>query len=140
VVIGATNRPNLLDPALLRPGRFDELVYVPVPDEAARRHILAIQTKDMPIADDVDLDRMVERTQRYTGADLSDLVRRAGLHALRDDPSASIVTGAHFETALRETRPSVTVEMERDYEEILRTLKQEEPRQRVGFGIPTLKT
>jgi transitional endoplasmic reticulum ATPase len=57
VVIGATNRPTLIDPALLRPGRFDELIYVGVPDTAGRRRILAIHTKDMPLADDVDLDR-----------------------------------------------------------------------------------
>ena len=83
VVIGATNRPNLIDPALLRPGRFDELIYVPVPDEAGRRHILGIHTKEMPLAKDVDLDSLAARTERFTGADLEDLVRRAGLFALR---------------------------------------------------------
>ena len=79
VVIAATNRPNLVDPALLRPGRFDELIYVPVPDAAGRRHILGIHTKNMPLAEDVDLDSLAERTSRFTGADLEDLTRRAGL-------------------------------------------------------------
>src|SRR5690554_6521877 len=65
VVLGATNRPTLLDPALLRPGRFDEIIYVPVPDREARLHILGIHTRDMPLAD-VDLDGLAERTERYT--------------------------------------------------------------------------
>ncbi|HTI86604.1 MAG TPA: CDC48 family AAA ATPase [Alphaproteobacteria bacterium] len=135
VVIGATNRPNLVDPALLRPGRFDELVYVPVPDAAARRHILSIQTRDMPLAGDVNLDAVAERTERYTGADLSDVVRRAGLLALRESLTAETVTSAHFERALKETRPSVTPEMEREYEQMLHSLKRQEPRQRIGFAM-----
>jgi transitional endoplasmic reticulum ATPase len=125
VVIGATNRPNLIDPALLRPGRFDELIYVPVPDAAGRRRILAIHVERMPLAADVDLDRLAERTDRFTGADLEDLVRRAGLFALRDSMDAQEVTMAHFERALGETRASVTEEMERDYSEIEGRLKQE---------------
>ncbi|MFX8199457.1 AAA family ATPase, partial [Acinetobacter baumannii] len=83
VVIGATNRPNLIDPALLRPGRFDELVYVPVPDREGRERILTIQTAKMPLAGDVDLKDLADRTERFSGADLEDLVRRAGLNALR---------------------------------------------------------
>ncbi|URD38845.1 CDC48 family AAA ATPase [Methylobacterium tardum] len=134
VVMAATNRPNLLDPALLRPGRFGELVYVPVPDAAGRRRILAIHTKGMPLAEDVDLDAVAERTARFTGADLEDLTRRAGLLALRESLEATQVRRAHFEQAARETRPSVTPEMEREYEEMLRTLKQEGPqRQPIGF-------
>ncbi|MDB5697461.1 MAG: family ATPase [Alphaproteobacteria bacterium] len=125
VVIGATNRPNLIDPALLRPGRFDELIYVAVPDAAGRRRILAIHVERMPLADDVDLDRLAERTDRFTGADLEDLVRRAGLFALRESINAQQVTMAHFERALGETRASVTEEMERDYSEIEGRLKQE---------------
>jgi transitional endoplasmic reticulum ATPase len=125
VVIGATNRPNLIDPALLRPGRFDELIYVPVPDAAGRRRILAIHVERMPLAEDVDLDRLAELTDRFTGADLEDLVRRAGLFALRESMNAQAVTMTHFERALGETRASVTEEMERDYAEIEGRLKQE---------------
>jgi len=125
VVIGATNRPNLIDPALLRPGRLDELIYVPVPDQAGRRHILGIHTKDMPMAGDVDLDSLASRTDRFTGADLEDLVRRAGLFALRDSLEAKEVTMDHFDRALKETRASVTEEMEREYSEIEGRLKQE---------------
>jgi transitional endoplasmic reticulum ATPase len=134
VVMAATNRPNLIDPALLRPGRFDELIYVPVPDAAGRRHILGIHTKTMPLGPDVDLDMIAERTSRFTGADLEDLTRRAGLLALRESLEAQHVTMAQFEQALRETRPSVTPEMEREYEDMVRTLKQEGPqRQSIGF-------
>ncbi len=137
VVIGATNRPNLIDPALLRPGRFDELVYVGVPDKAGRRRILAIQTGKMPLAGDVDLDEMASRTERFTGADLEDLVRRAGLTALRQSISVTEVTMAHFEEALTESRASVTPEMEREYEQMATRLKQEASAiQPIGFITP----
>jgi len=136
VVIGATNRPNLLDPALLRPGRFDELVYVPVPNEASRLHILRIQTKGMPLADDIDLESIARRTQGYTGADLADVVRRAGLLALRKDLDSKTVAQAQFEEALKEGRASVTPEMEREYETLLNQLKQQgpTPQRRIGFA------
>ncbi len=134
VVIGASNRPNLIDPALLRPGRFDELVYVPVPDESGRRHILGIHTKSMPLGDDVDLDALAARTPRFTGADLEDLVRRAGLFALRARIDAATVTMAEFERALSETRASVTPEMEADYARIQESLMQE-ARSVAGIGF-----
>lgn len=134
VVIGASNRPNLIDPALLRPGRFDELVYVPVPDEAGRRHILGIHVKGMPLAADVDLDALAARTPRFTGADLEDLVRRAGLFALRARIDAGEVTMAEFERALAETRASVTPEMEADYARIQESLMQE-ARSVAGIGF-----
>ncbi|MDL2409010.1 CDC48 family AAA ATPase [Rhizobium calliandrae] len=139
VVMAATNRPNLLDPALLRPGRFDELVYVAVPDAKARRKILGIHTKKMPLADDVDLDALAERTERFTGADLEDLTRRSGLIALRQSIDASKVTKEDFDKALQEVRPSVTPEVERDYEEMLRTLRQENPQQRMQIGFTPLR-
>lgn len=141
VVIGATNRPNLIDPALLRPGRFDELIYVSVPDKAGRRRILGIHTEDMPLAGDVDLDRMAAETDRFTGADLEDLVRRAGLNALRESLGATTVTGVHFDAALKETRASVTPAMERDYEEIRAKLKEEAYRSgAIGFISPGMLT
>jgi transitional endoplasmic reticulum ATPase len=137
VVIGATNRPNLVDPALLRPGRFDELIYVGVPNSAGRRRILAIQTQKMPLADDVDLDVIAERTDRFTGADLEDVVRRAGLIALRESIEAKEVRQVHFEAALTESRASVTSEMERDYEQIAAKLKQDAASiQPIGFITP----
>jgi len=135
VVIGATNRPTLIDPALLRPGRFDELIYVGVPDTAGRRRILAIHTKGMPLADDVDLESIAQRTERFTGADLEDLVRRAGLTALRRGLDAHDVNKADFEAAIGETRASVTTEMLEEYESIQETLKSEATRPMGGIGF-----
>ncbi|MCV2868857.1 CDC48 family AAA ATPase [Defluviimonas sp. WL0002] len=136
VVIGATNRPNLIDPALLRPGRFDELIFVPVPDRDARRQILGIQTAAMPLEKDVDLDDVADRTDRFTGADLQDVVRRAGLMALRR--SRDTVGVDEFEAALTESRASVTPEMEREYETIQASLGKEGPlRQPIGFRLAT---
>jgi transitional endoplasmic reticulum ATPase len=143
VVVGATNRPTLLDPALLRPGRFDELVYVPVPEQEGRRTILGIHTESMPVGDDVDLDALAARTEGFTGADLENLVRRAGLHTLREtikdgvmEEGEATVTMAHFEEALKESRPSVTPEMEKQYRQLAEKLKQENPRgERIGFAI-----
>ena len=138
VLIGATNRPNLIDPALLRPGRFDELVYVGTPDTAGRRRILAIHTKGMPLDKDVDLESLAQRTERFTGADLEDLVRRAGLTALRRGLDSAKVTMADFEVAMKETRASVTEEMLTDYARIQETLKSDavKPVGGIGFVLP----
>jgi transitional endoplasmic reticulum ATPase len=138
VVIGATNRPTLIDPALLRPGRFDELIYVGVPDTAGRRRILAIHTGGMPLASDVDLELLARRTERFTGADLEDLVRRAGLTALRRGLDTGHVAMADFEVALGETRASVTNEMLEEYERIQDTLKSDavRPMSGIGFVLP----
>jgi transitional endoplasmic reticulum ATPase len=136
VVIAASNRPALLDPALLRPGRFDDLIYVPVPEREGRLHILRIHTRNMPLGDDVDLDDIAGRTEGYTGADLEDVVRRAGLQALRSNLDVEHVTMNFFDDALTQTRASVTPEMDREYRELVRTLKQESPRSgRIGFTI-----
>ena len=137
VLIGATNRPNLIDPALLRPGRFDELIFVGVPDTAGRRRILAIHTSAMPLAKDVDLESLARRAERFTGADLEDLTRRAGLTALRRGLDTAEVTMADFEAALIETRASVTDEMLTDYERIQNTLKSDAVRPLGGIGFVT---
>jgi transitional endoplasmic reticulum ATPase len=138
VVIGATNRPTLVDPALLRPGRFDELIYVGTPDTAGRRRILAIHTKGMPLADDVDLESLAKRSERFTGADLEDLVRRAGLTALRRGLDSAKVTMADFESALAETRASVTPALLEEYDRIQETLKSDavRPLGGIGFVLP----
>jgi transitional endoplasmic reticulum ATPase len=137
VVIGATNRPNLLDPALLRPGRFDELIYVPVPEQEGRLKILQIHTRDMALADDVDLESLAARTQGYSGADLENLARRAGMLALREDLATSAVAMRYFEQALAETRPSVTPELEEEYRRLAERLKTESPLsgRRIGFAL-----
>ena len=125
VVIGATNRPWLVDPALLRPGRFDELVYVGAPDEAGRLHILGIHTRDMPLAKDVDLAVIAAQTERYTGADLEDVTRRAGLTAIRvRGEDAKTITAKDFEKALADSRASVTEQMEEEYQRMRGELKK----------------
>jgi transitional endoplasmic reticulum ATPase len=138
VIIGATNRPNLIDPALLRPGRFDELIYVGTPDTAGRRRILAIHTEGMPLSPNVDLESLARRSERFTGADLEDLVRRAGLHALRRGLEEAQVTMEDFEAALTDTRASVTPQMEEEYARIQSTLKSDavRPNGGIGFVLP----
>jgi len=83
MVIAATNRPNAIDPALRRPGRFDREIMIPVPDKKARKEILQIHTRNMPLSDDVDLDRLSEITHGFTGADLAALCREAAMHSYR---------------------------------------------------------
>jgi transitional endoplasmic reticulum ATPase len=125
VLIGATNRPALVDPALLRPGRFDELVYVGTPDEAGREHILGIHTAKMPLADDVSLHDVAVRTERFTGADLEDVVRRAGLTAIRKrGAEVEQVRREDFDDALEDSRATVTEEMEAEYERMKGELKK----------------
>ena len=116
MVIGATNRPDILDPALLRPGRFDRIVYVPPPDRKARYEILKIHTKNMPLAEDIDLEELADITEGFSGSDLEVLVREAGLLALREDINAEKVYKRHFEQALKKIKPSITPEMIRYYQ------------------------
>jgi transitional endoplasmic reticulum ATPase len=125
VVIGATNRPALVDPAMLRPGRFDELVYVGTPDEPGRERILKIHTRQMPLAADVDLAAIAGATDRYTGADLEDVVRRAGMIAIRrSGAEVKEVSKADFDEALEDSRATVTAEMEEEYERMKGELKK----------------
>jgi transitional endoplasmic reticulum ATPase len=136
VVLGATNRPDMIDPALLRPGRFDELVYVKIPDQAGREEIFKAHTRGMALDADVDVAKLAEITERFTGADIAGVCMKAGIFALRDNPDARAVTQEHFFRAVKEAIPSVTPEMEREYEKLARTVKQQVPG-RIGFlGMP----
>ncbi len=114
LVLAATNRPEALDPALRRPGRFDREIVFPVPDEEARREILAIQCRSMPLAADVNLGELAARTRGFVGADLKGLCQAAALHALQrqvpnlqEVPAVLTVTAADFEYALTQVQPSV---------------------------------
>ncbi|ESQ24395.1 MAG: AAA family ATPase, CDC48 subfamily [uncultured Acidilobus sp. JCHS] len=124
VVLAATNRPDMLDPALLRPGRFDRVIYVPPPDKEARKQILKIHTKKVPLANDVDLDRLAELTEGYTGADLAALVREAALLKLREKLEPGPVEWRHFEQALKKVRPSLTRDDIARYEQMADRLKK----------------
>ncbi len=117
-IIGATNRPDMLDPAILRPGRFDRVILVDVPDETSRQKILEIHTKKTPLKDDVDIHELVKLTDGFVGADLESLVREAALNALRKDHNASMVTFNDFEEALKRVRPSVSRDTAQRYKKI----------------------
>jgi transitional endoplasmic reticulum ATPase len=157
VVIAATNRPDILDPALLRPGRFDRLIYVPPPDKGARVEILKVHTRSVPLAEDVSLEEIAEKTEGYTGADLAALVREATLRAIREqmtdcmkkaDESCKkfdteckdkvikecmngkgvLVEKKHFEFALKKAKPSVTADMIQFYQSWVEKARQQIPR------------
>ncbi|MEO1487934.1 MAG: CDC48 family AAA ATPase [Pseudomonadota bacterium] len=138
VVVGATNRPTLVDPALLRPGRFDELVYVGTPDQPGREHILRIHTSKMPLGADVDLSDVASKTERFTGADLEDVVRRAGLSALRRvGGEVSEVLAEDFAAALEDSRATVTPRMEAEYRKMRGELKKRAAEANpIGFLVP----
>ena len=128
LVIGATNRPDLLDPAILRPGRFDRLIYVPPPDERSRYQILKIYTRGMPLAPDVSLKDLAIRTEMYSGADLAALCREAAMNALRRSLDAEYVTRQDFEQAFNVVKPSITPQLLKEYErvnELLRYRKEQ---------------
>jgi transitional endoplasmic reticulum ATPase len=122
VVIAATNRPDILDPALLRPGRFDRQVLVPAPDQDARLEILKIHTGKMPIKG-VDLKSIARETDGYSGADLEALVREAGLNALRRDFKSKTVTRKDFEESIKRVRPSITPDLVKFYSKITERMK-----------------
>ena len=126
IVIGATNRPDLMDPAILRPGRFDRLIYVPPPDEKSRLQILKIYTQKMPLAEDVSLEKIASMTEGYSGADLESLCREAGMAVLRRDRDAAYVTWADFQEALKIVKPSISPSMLKEYERLSETLRTTE--------------
>ncbi|MBQ0891691.1 AAA family ATPase [Micromonospora sp. U56] len=107
VVVAATNRPDLVDPALLRPGRLERLVYVPPPDGPARAEILRAASRTVPLAPDVDLAALGGELDGFSAADCAALVREAALAAMRESLAASTVTAAHVATARRRVRPSL---------------------------------
>jgi len=121
-VVGATNRPDLIDPALIRPGRLDLLVYVPPPDEESRLDVLRKLTSKMPLAQDVKLEEIARQSQGYSGADLQALVREAGLHALRTGGESAMVRWVDFQHAFNRVRPSITKEVESWYNSLNQVL------------------
>jgi transitional endoplasmic reticulum ATPase len=124
VVIAATNRPDIVDPAVLRPGRFDRLIYVPEPDEKSKLQIFKIYTKNMPLSKDVSLSQLVAAAKNYSGADIESLCREAAMHALRKDVGAKEVTMTDFQEAMKTIGPSITPDMEKWYKSFIVQVRQ----------------
>jgi transitional endoplasmic reticulum ATPase len=118
VIVGATNRPDILDTALLRPGRFDRILLAGSPDEESREAIFKIHTRDMPLADDVTIDELVRRTEGYVGADIESVCREAAILALRDDMDSAEVNMKYFKEALEKVPPSITDDVMESYEDM----------------------
>ncbi len=132
VVIAATNRPDMIDPALLRPGRIERHIYIPPPDREARKEIFRIHLRGKPLAEDVSIDELAEKTEGYTGADIEAACREAGMLAIREAIKPGIskeeakeiaktlkITKEHFEKALEKVKPSMTKEDIKTYEKIV---------------------
>lgn len=107
-VIAATNRPDMLDSALLRPGRFDRHVEVGDPDEKARMAIFKVHTKKMPLDDDVQIEKLAKSSEGYVGADIESVCREAAMLTLRDNLEAETVTMAYFKKAMEKVKPNKT--------------------------------
>ena len=117
-IIGATNRPDMLDPAMLRPGRFDRVVLVDVPDLESRKKIFEVHLKGTPIDKDVKIAELVSQSDGYVGADIEAIVREAAMHALRRDLEVTSVSKADFTAAFEKVRPSVSAETAKRYKKI----------------------
>jgi len=131
VVLAATNRPDLLDPSLLRPGRFDRLIRIPMPDREARERIFEIHLSGMPLAGDVSASALAGMTEGWTGADVETLCREAGMIALREKIipgmrreelilEGVLVEGRHFREAFDRVKPHLTPEMAADYQGLMK--------------------
>jgi transitional endoplasmic reticulum ATPase len=138
VVVAATNRPDMIDPALLRPGRIDRQILVPAPDEKARLEIFKIHTAAMPLKN-VDIKDLAKKTEGFSGADIEALCREAAMDALRENMKAKEVTKKNFEEALNRITPSLSKDLQMHYERfverqrrIAKTEEDKEPHSYIG--------
>ena len=125
-VIAATNRPDMIDPAIMRPGRIDRNVEVEVPDVEARRKIFEVHTRDMPVSSDVDLDDLAEETEGFVGSDIESVCREAGMDALRNDGDAAEVTKDDFMGAIDDVRPTATEDNLERYRSMMKRMDKVE--------------
>jgi transitional endoplasmic reticulum ATPase len=125
LVISATNRPDILDPAVLRPGRFDRLIYVPSPDFDSMKEIFKIHTRSMPLSRDIDIDELARKAQGYSGADVEAICREAAIEALREDINSSEVSLRDFNKAMERVGPSITPEDDAWYQKFSKRLRRE---------------
>src|SRR3989344_1920387 len=123
VVIAATNRPDMIDPALLRPGRFDRILSTQMPDKKSRSDIFKIHTAKIPLSPDVNINKLVELTENFSGADVESVCREAAMLALRESIKSKEVRMDHFLGALKKTGPSLSSEDAKRYKEIEEELK-----------------
>jgi len=149
-IIGATNRPDILDPGIMRPGRLDQLIYIPLPDKESRVSIFKANLRKSPIADDVDVSTLADATEGFSGADITEICQRAAKNAIRDSIGAGIerqkrveageltqeeadalpdpvpsITRAHFEASMGKARRSVGPEIIQQYDEFTAKIKQQ---------------
>ncbi len=122
IILAATNRPDMIDPSILRPGRFDRIIYIPPPGVEERRAILRVHTEGVPL-EGVDLDELAENLDGYTGADIASLVREAAMAALREDPDSDKVLKRHMDAALEMVRPSIDEETIKYFQHISKLLE-----------------
>ena len=127
VVVGITNRPDLIDTSLLRPGRLDLIIYVGPPDDKARQEILRIITQPMPLAEDINLASIAQSTKSFSGADLVSLCREAAVNAMQ--AKSDIVSNSDFVKAIRHVRPSITKDVEDWYESVRKNITYAMPKQ-----------
>jgi len=124
VVIAATNRPDIVDPALLRPGRIDRFVLIPPPDEKSRLEILKVHTRKMPLAKDINLKEWAKKTEGFSGAEIEALCREAAMNAMREKIEAKEVKNKHFEEAFKKITPSITKEVISHYQKFVERTKK----------------
>jgi len=156
-IIGATNRPDIIDPAILRPGRLDQLIYIPLPDLGSRMQVLKAVLKNSPVSKEVDLEFLAKKTAGYSGADLTEICQRACKLAIRESIEKDIersktedamdtnedlpdpvpeITRAHFEEAMKFARRSVSDNDIRKYEMFSQTLQQSRGLGGTDFKFP----
>ncbi|GAB6027297.1 hypothetical protein CHUAL_001580 [Chamberlinius hualienensis] len=119
-VVAATNRPDKIDKALLRAGRFDRIVYVPLPDQKTREDIFRIQFQKIPVADDVSVEYLASQTNEYSGAEIVAVCNEAGLKAMSENFDTENLKASHFEIALTKIKPRTYKKMIRFYEEYVK--------------------
>jgi transitional endoplasmic reticulum ATPase len=126
VVVGITNRPDLLDNSMLRTGRLDLILYVQPPDEKGRLEIIKILTDKMPLANDIKLKEIAVATQNYSGADLASLCREAAVHAMQNDSAK--IGSIDFSAGLKKVKPSITKEVEQWYSNMKESISNVVPK------------
>ena len=149
-IIGATNRPDILDPGIMRPGRLDQLIYIPLPDRESRVSIFKANLRKSPVSDDISMEQLADATEGFSGADITEICQRAAKNAIRDSITAQIerqkrveggeltqeeadalpdpvpcITRAHFEASMSKARRSVTPDIIQQYDDFSQKQKQQ---------------